>query len=73
MVSPSARRWFPIACASTMKARDECRAAGDPPEPARLERFFRGELTRDEAHALVRHLLTGCPQCLRRTRRLWRL
>jgi hypothetical protein len=56
-----------------MKAREECRASADPPEPARLERFFRGDLTRDEARALVRHLLTGCPQCLRRTRRLWRL
>jgi len=28
-----------------------------------LERFFRGQLSRQETRRLVRHLLTGCPQC----------
>ena len=28
-----------------------------------LERFFRSELSRDEARDLVRHLLRRCPQC----------
>jgi hypothetical protein len=33
------------------------------PAPARLGSFVRGELSREENRALVRHLLTGCPQC----------
>jgi anti-sigma factor RsiW len=37
---------------------------------ARLERFLRGELPREEARAVVRHLLTDCPQCVARTRQL---
>jgi anti-sigma factor RsiW len=41
-------------------------AAGDT-----LERFLRGELPREEARGLVRHLLTRCPACLPTTRRLW--
>ncbi|HEX4499198.1 MAG TPA: hypothetical protein VIE43_26210 [Thermoanaerobaculia bacterium] len=28
-----------------------------------LERFFRSELSREEARDLVRHLLRRCPQC----------
>lgn len=32
---------------------------------------MRGELPRDEALAVVRHLLTGCPQCVVVTQRLW--
>jgi hypothetical protein len=43
-------------------------AAGDT-----LERFLRGELPREEARRLVRHLLTRCPACLPATRRLWGL
>ena len=47
----------------------------DPPHPPAedLRRFMRGELKRSEARGLVRHLLTGCPQCLEVTRRLWDL
>jgi hypothetical protein len=56
-----------------LEARNERRAQGDHPEPAQLQRFFRGELARDETSALVRHLLTGCPRCRQETRRLWGL
>lgn len=39
-------------------------ALHDPhPAPARLGSFIRGELSREENRALVRHLLTGCPDC----------
>jgi hypothetical protein len=31
-----------------------------------------GESPRAEARSVVRHLLTGCPQCLQVTRPLWR-
>jgi hypothetical protein len=31
--------------------------------PAELERFLRGEASRDEARPVVRHLLAGCPEC----------
>jgi tetratricopeptide (TPR) repeat protein len=31
---------------------------------AALDRFFHGQLSRQEARALVRHLLTSCPRCL---------
>lgn len=43
------------------------------PEPAELRRFLRGEASGAEARALVRHLLAGCPQCLKVTRPLWKL
>lgn len=33
------------------------------PAPARLGSFLRGELSREENRALVRHLLTDCPDC----------
>jgi hypothetical protein len=47
----------------------------DPSHPPAedLRRFMRGELERSEARELVRHLLTGCPQCLEVTSRLWDL
>lgn len=32
-----------------------------------------GGLVGEEARAIVRHLLTGCPQCVTVTRRLWNL
>src|ERR1700686_3978644 len=43
------------------------------PEPAVLQRYMRGESPRDEARAVVRHLLTGCPECVAITRLLWGL
>jgi len=47
-------------------------SAGMHPEPHKLESFMRAEgLPREEVCAIVRHLLTGCPQCLIVTRRLW--
>jgi len=42
------------------------------PRPDALLRFMRGESPRAEACAVVRHLLTRCPQCLQVTRQLWR-
>jgi hypothetical protein len=33
------------------------------PAPAKLGSFLRGELSREENRAVVRHLLTGCPDC----------
>ena len=33
------------------------------PAPARLRSFLRGELSREDTRALVRHLLTGCADC----------
>jgi hypothetical protein len=33
------------------------------PAPARLGSFVRGELSREDNRAVVRHLLTGCPAC----------
>ncbi|HEV8577892.1 MAG TPA: hypothetical protein VGX68_02320 [Thermoanaerobaculia bacterium] len=44
----------------------------DHPQPDVLERFMRSELSGEESRVVVRHLLTGCPQCLYITRRLWR-
>ena len=37
-----------------------------------IARFMRGESPRNEARSVVRHLLTGCPQCLQVAGRLWR-
>lgn len=50
-------------------------APADPSHPAAadLARFIHGELKRPEARAIVRHMLTGCPQCVAVTRRLWSL
>jgi hypothetical protein len=41
------------------------------PAPDLLLRFLRGETSRTEARAIVRHLLAGCPECLAVTRRPW--
>ncbi|MBW8874024.1 MAG: hypothetical protein JF614_03605 [Acidobacteria bacterium] len=42
------------------------------PHPSQLERFLRSELPRPQVASIVRHLLTGCPQCREVTGRLWR-
>ena len=47
--------------------------AGRHPQPSKLESFMRSELPSSEAAGIVRHLLTGCPNCTQVTRRLWRL
>jgi hypothetical protein len=36
---------------------------GQHPGRQQLERFLRGEATRDEVRAIVRHLLACCPEC----------
>lgn len=43
------------------------------PGRSELARFMCGRLERCEVRAVVRHLLTGCPQCLQVTRHFWRL
>lgn len=43
------------------------------PGPRQLEHLMRGELTRLEVLAVVRHLLAGCPMCAEVTRRMWQL
>ena len=46
---------------------------GSHPTRAELEGFMRGELRRPQARGVVRHLLTGCPECLAVTRHCWAL
>ncbi|HEX3529627.1 MAG TPA: hypothetical protein VH988_21420 [Thermoanaerobaculia bacterium] len=43
------------------------------PEPERLEGLMRNELAGVERRRLIRHLLTGCPRCVKVTRRCWTL
>ena len=38
-----------------------------------MERFMGAALPRAEMRAVVRHLLTGCRECIQVTRRLWQL
>lgn len=40
------------------------------PDPVLLSRFGRGRLSRRQSHKIVRHLMTGCEDCLRLTRQL---
>jgi tetratricopeptide (TPR) repeat protein len=51
--------------------REEARMADEHPDRGQLERFLGDELTADERRAVVRHLLTGCPQCTAVTRDVW--
>lgn len=44
---------------------------GEHPDMRLLERFMRNELQGRERRLIVRHLLTGCPDCVAVTRRLW--
>jgi hypothetical protein len=48
-------------------------ARQDHPDRTQLERFISGDLPRTEVASIVRHMLTGCPQCLQVTRQLWEL
>ena len=41
------------------------------PQPELLLRFLRGEASRSERRAIVRHLLAGCRQCAAVTRPIW--
>jgi hypothetical protein len=41
------------------------------PSEDQLRYFMLGELPRNEARIVVRHLLTSCPQCTAVTRRFW--
>jgi hypothetical protein len=47
------------------------RASQGHPRPAELQRFMRGESALAESCAVVRHLMTCCPQCLQVTRSVW--
>jgi hypothetical protein len=46
-------------------------AGGNHPAEEDLTRFMRGELKPREAAPIVRHVLAGCAQCLKVTRKLW--
>ena len=41
------------------------------PAKHELLTFLRGELPTPRAAPIVRHLLTGCPECLEVTRPIW--
>lgn len=43
------------------------------PTEGQLSDLLRGDMPKDEVRAIVRHLLTGCSECLRVTRKLWNL
>jgi hypothetical protein len=43
------------------------------PKPDLLLRFLRDEVSASERRAVVRHLLTGCPECVAITRPAWTL
>ena len=47
--------------------------ASEHPQRELLERFLGGELPPEERRTVVRHLLTGCPQCTTITREIWSL
>ncbi len=61
------------------------RSIGSKPEPEpqafrrshppaeQLKRFMHGELSRAEGLPIVRHMLSGCSECLKVTRPLWEL
>jgi hypothetical protein len=49
------------------------RASQGHPEPAALQRFLLGGAQRDEARAIVRHLVAGCPECAAAARPVWGL
>jgi hypothetical protein len=46
-------------------------AVENHPNKALLERFMLGDLPRPAVARIVRHMLTGCTQCLEITRPLW--
>ena len=43
------------------------------PDERQLESFLRGGTTRRENLRVVRHLLSGCPQCRQKLLPLWRV
>jgi hypothetical protein len=43
------------------------------PQEEQLKRFMRGELSLPEVRQIVRHMLSGCTECLKVTRPLWAL
>ena len=53
----------PYASSMNTPILTESTASRNHPEPAELQRFLRGEASRDEVRAIVRHLLAGCPEC----------
>lgn len=43
------------------------------PQKSALDRFLRGEAATAERRAVLRHLLTGCPECVSATRPFWQM
>lgn len=46
-----------------MKVMPHQPAEGVQRDPHSVEELLRGDLSREETRAVVRHLLTGCPDC----------
>lgn len=53
--------------------RNDRPTGADHPCEDDLRLFFLGELPREDVPGIVRHLLTGCRECLFTTRKFWRL
>jgi hypothetical protein len=52
-----------VCCGNVPEKCKEITPSGVHPAREDLERFLRCELTREQARTIVRHLLSGCPQC----------
>ncbi|HVS00909.1 MAG TPA: hypothetical protein VMW27_30090, partial [Thermoanaerobaculia bacterium] len=52
---------------------EKTRAGEGHPKQDTLLRFLRGEASGAERRSVVRHLLTGCPECVAVTRPVWEL
>ena len=76
-MTPISRESVPPEADSLARNRASTPNRTTHPEVSLLELFMRGELSgasgRAECRMIVRHLLTGCPQCARITGRLWGL
>src|SRR5215813_10231741 len=58
---------------ASRKREPRSEAYTEHPDPELLEGLMRNELSAAERRRLIRHLLTGCPRCVKVTRRCWML
>lgn len=66
-------RLAPPSAGYSLKREPRLEEYTEHPEPERLESLMRNELSGFERRRLIRHLLTGCPRCVKVTRRCWTL
>ena len=52
---------------------EEAANPGGHPDRGLLEKFMHDKVDAPERRLVVRHLLTGCPRCVKVTRRCWTL